>query len=55
MQYDLFQNKTQEQYTADELAILERPDHGINEKHRKVPSIHALVKFNLKSRKQKEK
>lgn len=50
IQTDLFQEKTKPNnfITESDQKILDGPDYGIIEKHRKVPSIHRLIKFNLK-------
>lgn len=49
-QTDLFQEKTKPNnfISESDKKILDGPDYGIFEKHRKVPSIHRLIKFNNK-------
>ena len=49
-QTDLFADKTKpNNFIPDtDQNILNGPDYGIFEKHRKVPSVHRLIKFNNK-------
>jgi len=49
-QTDLFsvKSKINNNFTPQENEILNGPDYGFFEKHRKVPSIHRLIRFNSK-------
>ena len=49
-QTDLFsvKSKINNNFTPQENEILNGPDYGFFEKHRKIPSIHRLIKFNNK-------
>jgi len=49
-QTDLFSDKTKPNNFISETdqKILNGPDYGIFEKHRKVPSVHRLILFNNK-------
>lgn len=54
MQLDFFQDTTKEnvfthkKVSCSDQKILDVPDYGIFEKHRKVTSVHRLIKFNKK-------